>query len=96
MAVAYHEKVAAPAEHATDVKFEKTQVTTIAENDKSAERSTHGSNSGNSNCLVGRQDALPTAARAQGGEQAAKTADMTAVAHPPCPRSRVLPPGAMQ
>ena len=42
------------------------------------ERSTHGSTSGNPNFLVGRQDALSTAVRAQDGEQAATTADVTA------------------
>ena len=56
----------------------KKRVTTIAENDNSAERSTHGSTSGNPTFLVGRQDALATAARAQGGEQATETADVTA------------------
>ena len=55
MAVADNAKVAAPAENATNVKFEKKQVTTIAENDNSAERSAHWSTSGNPDFLVGRR-----------------------------------------
>ena len=61
MAVADHEKVAAPADNDTNVKFAEQQVTTIAEKDNSAERSAHGGPPGNPNFLVGRQGALSTA-----------------------------------
>ena len=77
MAVADHGKVAAPAENANNVKFEKKQVTTIiiTENDNSAGRGAHGSTSGNPNVLVGRQGALSTAEWNRGGERAERKAD---------------------